>query len=1081
VENVGQYPAEVRYQTRDADGNTVWLCEDAIWLVHGEGDLGLAVRFTFPGATRHPNLVPFDPSGTVVSYFLGNDPQQWYTHVPAWGGVRYEALYPGLDLEVSSAGGRWSWQWLAGDGSAVRLDATSVVEKELRFAVRDAPAEGTTARVRLEGAELLQPAEDGRLYLSTEGLEWSILSPFGSTSAAGSASAGLVYSTLLGGAGADGGVSLAVDASGAAYVACWTDSTDLPTTPGAFDRTLNGGWDVFVGKLNSAGSSLHYATYLGGSKSDDVEALGLDGSGAAYLVGDTASTDFPTTSGAMDRSHNGGHDIYVAKLNPTGSALVYSTFVGGSGRDSAYDLFVDGDGAVYFTGETESADFPATPTAFDTTYNGGALDAFAAKLNTSGSGLGYATFLGGAGTESGTAIEVDGALCAYVAGTTDSAGFPTTSGAWDSTLGGLADAFVLKLNSSGSDTVYATYLGGSGYDGDARIALDNTGACLVAGVTTSADFPTTSGAYDRSFNGAGDAFVARLSAAGNDLLWSTLLGGSSIEWAADIVSSSDGTTCLAGSTASADFPMTPLALDDGLSGPRDGFVASLSPGATDLVFATFLGGEGEDGVEAMTQPMAGFAYVAGSTYSLDFPTTPGALQRNLGGRVDTFVAKLSLGMGCSDDSYEDNDSCPDAAPIPPGTYSDLQICSGDEDWFAIELDAGAILTATIRFSHVLGDLDMFLLDDTCSSWLGVSASVTDDEQVSYTAPADGTYRLVVEGHAGAENRYDLEIEVRSGRCQDDMYEDNDDCATASLLAPGSYPDLQVCSGDEDWFAIELAVGHTLTATIRFSHVLGDLDLRLLDNSCSGSLIVSTSITDDEQVVYTASTADTYKLKVSGYQGAQNSYDLDIEVGRVPCVDDAAEDNDSCATSILLWPGTYTGLQICPGDDDWFSIDLRAGDFLSVTIRFIHALGDLDMQVWDPGCSMAQVTSATTADSEHVERVAAADATYPFVIYGYHGAANLYDMVVEVIPHTPTATATRTSTATPTPTRTATPTGTATATATATHTPSPTATPSATGTHTATSTSTPTRTGTPVPTPTIPGRHPLYLPVIVRRS
>jgi hypothetical protein len=251
-------------------------------------------------------------------------------------------------------------------------------------------------------------------------------------------------------------LGIAVDGTGAAYVTGLTDSSDFPTTLGASDTTYNGGGDAFVSKLNSTGSTLAYSTYLGGSSSDEGFGIALDGTGAAYVTGLTASSDFPTTLGAFDTSHNGALDAFVTKLNSTGSALLYSTYLGGSSSDLGgteldygSGIAVDGTGAAYVTGQTRASDFPTTLGAFDTTYNGG-QDAFVSKLNSTGSALLYSTYLGGSRGDSGSGIAVDAAGAAYVTGLTGSANFPTTLGAFDTSYNGNGDAFVTKLDMIGA-------------------------------------------------------------------------------------------------------------------------------------------------------------------------------------------------------------------------------------------------------------------------------------------------------------------------------------------------------------------------------------------------------------------------------------------------------------------------------------------------------------------------------------------------------------------------------------------------------------------------------------------------------
>jgi hypothetical protein len=324
----------------------------------------------------------------------------------------------------------------------------------------------------------------------------------------------LEYATFLGGLGEDAGHAIAVDASGAAYVTGFTESSDFPTTPGAYDTTFKGYYsgvlysDAFVVKLNPSGSDLIYSTFLGGSSSDSGYGIAVDVSGAAYVIGETVSSDFPTTPGAFDTTYNGDIDAFVVKLNPLGTTLLYATFLGGSGADRGFGIAVDADGAAYVTGQTNSPNFPTTPGAFDITQND--YDAFAVKLNPSGTNLIYATFLGGSSRDAGYAIATDTSGAAYVIGVTGSSDFPTTPGAFNTTLKGDYDAFVITLNTSGSWPVYATFLGGSSGDVGYAIAVDTSGAVYATGYTPSSDFPTTAGAFDTTFNGDVDAFVVKI-------------------------------------------------------------------------------------------------------------------------------------------------------------------------------------------------------------------------------------------------------------------------------------------------------------------------------------------------------------------------------------------------------------------------------------------------------------------------------------------------------------------------------------------------------------------------------------------
>ncbi len=330
----------------------------------------------------------------------------------------------------------------------------------------------------------------------------------------------LIFSTLIGGSGDELGYGIAFDSSGNAFLMGGTLSANYPTTAGAFDTGYNGSGDVFATKINANGSALIYSTFIGGSDFDHGSGIAVDSTGSAYLTGYAfiAQTAYPTTPGALDTTHNGFDDVFVTKLNPTGSALTYSTFLGGLGSDRGFGIAVDSSGNAFLTGHTldSTTDFPVTAGAFDTTHNGGE-DVFAVKLNASGSALIYSTFLGGSGNDQGHAIVVDSGGNAHLMGFTDDAAtdYPTTAAAYNPTNNGAIDVFFTKLNPSGSSLSYSSFIGGSGIDRGTGIVLDSFGNAYLAGLTLDAatDYPTTNGAYDTSHNGGADVFLTKFSGA----------------------------------------------------------------------------------------------------------------------------------------------------------------------------------------------------------------------------------------------------------------------------------------------------------------------------------------------------------------------------------------------------------------------------------------------------------------------------------------------------------------------------------------------------------------------------------------
>jgi hypothetical protein len=465
---------------------------------------------------------------------------------------------------------------------------------------------------------------------------------------------GIEYSTFLGGSSDDIAAGIQVNLNGNAFVVGTTQSPNFPTTAGAFRRTgATGNFsDVFVSKLNPTGTGLVYSTFIGGSNFDWGRGLAIDAAGNAYVTGQTKSSNFPTTAGAFDRSFNidtcprcgiDQYDAFALKLNAAGSGLVYSTFLGGFDVDDGMAIAVDGSGNAYVAGETGSANFPTTAGAFDTSRNG-AFDSFITKLNAAGSALLYSSFVGGTAVEYPSRVAVDAARNVFVMGQTSSTDFPTTPGAFDTTANGAFDVFVTKLNSTGSALIYSTFLGGTDFDSGGGLAIDTAGNAYVAGGTGSFDFPTTPGAFDTLADGS-EAFVTKLNPAGSALVYSTLLGGTASESAGGLTLDGASNAWVTGGTSSADFPVIVGAADSTHNGMTDVFVSELNANGSALLYSTYLGGSNSEVGNDIALDAAGGVYVAGHTYSIDYPTTAGAFDTVFNGDLlifwgDGFVTKL---------------------------------------------------------------------------------------------------------------------------------------------------------------------------------------------------------------------------------------------------------------------------------------------------------------------------------------------------------------------------------------------------------------------------------------------------------
>jgi len=490
----------------------------------------------------------------------------------------------------------------------------------------------------------------------------------------------LVWSTFLGGILPDRGEGIALDDAGNAYVAGATSSTEFPTTSGAYDTIGPIDWDedVFVTKLNPAGSALVYSTFLGGEYPDAGLAIAIDGLGCAFVTGRTNSNDFPATPTAYDTSLSDSDDAFVTKLTADGSDLIYSTYLGDMWSDIGQGIAVDDSGCAYVTGYTNSSDFPTTPGAFDTTADGGWSegDAFVTKFTPAGDNLVYSTFLAGEEwmDEAASAIAVDDSGCAYITGYTGSSTFPVTPGAFDPIPSGL-DGFVTKLNPDGSDLIYSTFLGGNyDYDDGRGIALDDAGQAYITGYTYSLDFPTTPGCFDDTYGGDSDGFVTCLNSDGSDLVYSSFLGGAYDDAGQGIAVDSSGSACVTGHTVSYDFPTTPDAYDitlcDDVDLWWDAFMTKVAPAGDDLDYSTYLGGWFEESGRAIAVDDDANIYVTGYTGSDDFPTTAGAFDTTFDSEEstsDVFVAKFSLG------------TIP--PPTPPAAPENLTITLAGDDLF----------------------------------------------------------------------------------------------------------------------------------------------------------------------------------------------------------------------------------------------------------------------------------------------------------------------------------------------------------------------------------------------------------------
>lgn len=630
--------------------------------------------------SQKPHIAGSGSSSAKVNYFKGPR-DNWRTSIATWQEVSLGEVYAGINLKLRANGHNVEKLFTVHPGGRV---------EDIALKVHGAKGLSVNQKGELEVATELGPITYTRpvAYQEINGrrvevsVAYSLAAPELAEADTGMSygfKAGsydkthdlvidpLLAATFLGGSGTEEGIELALDGSGNIVVAGLTDSPDFPTTAGAFDRIYGGGqFDVFVSKLNPAGDTLLFSTFIGGSDDEDNNdpesgeelykfGMAVDNAGNVYVSTNTHSADFPTTVGAYDRTFNGGtSDVFVLKLSAAGDQLVYSTFLGGSGNEYGGGVAVDSDGSAYVAGETLSTDFPTTAGAYDETYNGGNGDIFVTKLNPSGSALVYSTYLGGSYWDEATDIAVDSSGNAYVLGGGDSADYPTTPGAYDPSYNQqdshYFDIYLTKLNAAGNGLVYSTFLGGNKKDWAEGLALDGEGNAYVAGGTASSNFPVTPGAYATTFDTIGPgcsffskkSFITKFDATGSSLSYSTFIphaGGMAIKV------DSSGNACLGGISCSTAFPTTANAVAAELNGVMDAVVLKLNSSGNGLLYATYLGGSASgDGFElayGIDVDAQGNIYVLGTTSSPDFPTQSPVQATYGGGASDAFVAIIS--------------------------------------------------------------------------------------------------------------------------------------------------------------------------------------------------------------------------------------------------------------------------------------------------------------------------------------------------------------------------------------------------------------------------------------------------------
>jgi hypothetical protein len=666
--NQGQAPAAVNYLAHGS-GYSVALTAQGAQVNLSQGATNNTLNLQLLGANVSTPAIGQEELITKSNYLVGNDPSKWLTNIANYGQVEYRNVYQGVDAVYS--------------GNQGRLETTFLVQPG---------ASAGAIRMQVQGAQSLALDGQGNLVLHTSGGDVTEQAPVTYQEINGVRQAvssryvlegnnqvgfqvgaydpsqtliidpTLSYSSYLSAAGAD--YAIAVDNAGNAYI----------------------GGSLGIAKLNSTGTALLYSTTLGGS----VYGVALDSSGDAYLTGAARSTSFATTANALQPTYPGTRCGFFTVLNPTGSGLLYSTYlpgvlpnyVTGTTQNSyAGNIAVDSSGNAYITASANSS-LPTTAGAFQPSYPGGSSSSTACLMEidpylSGTASLVYSTFLGGSGGDGGSGVSLDSAGNVYVTGYTHSANFPTTPGAFQTAYGGGGggDVFVAKLNTAlagPASLIYSTYLGGSGGDGatpdlgfhgsststigTARgpaITVDSSGAAYVTGNTSSTNFPVTAGAY-RTSNPYPNtvAFLSKLDPTGSKLVYSTYLGANyrqkkgtyNATIATGVVVDANGNATITGLTYATDFP-TVNPIQSTLGGYSDAFVTTFNAAGSGLLFSTYLGGSLDDWAMGIAEDSTGNVYVAGFTGSSTFPVTPGAYQTSFSGPWTGFVFKIDPPAG----------------------------------------------------------------------------------------------------------------------------------------------------------------------------------------------------------------------------------------------------------------------------------------------------------------------------------------------------------------------------------------------------------------------------------------------------
>ncbi|MEO0126923.1 MAG: SBBP repeat-containing protein [candidate division WOR-3 bacterium] len=604
-----------------------------------------SIKWTLENVSKEVQIIGLDTMPHYSNYFIGNKPEKWRTEVPHFKAIFYSGIYPDIDLKFYACADNIKYDFIVKPGA----DPSSISIRYSEIGALNVSEDGKSVIVangnlhnefdllvyQVRGGKKIEI--DGRFKISNKNsLGFEIGEYDKSLPLIIDPRVSIIYSTYLGGSSYESGNDVVVDTLGCAYVTGYTLSTNFPLQ-NPYQNNNAGGFDVFVSKFSYNGNQLLYSTYLGGTDEDVTYGIAIDSLGNIYIAGRTSSTNFPVINYYQQYYGGGLYDAFVTKISASGTQLLFSTYLGGSGDDQAMDIAVDPNSHCYVVGKTSSTNFPLR-NPLQPNYGGGYFDCFITKFLPSGNQLAFSTYLGGSVLDEGWGLALDSANNIYTVGYTSSPDFPVQD-PFQPNPAGANDGFVTKLSAAGNALIYSTYFGGELYDYCQAVCVDRFGHAYVTGGTESDNFPIYN-PYQNIHYGV-DAFVSKFSVNGTNLVFSTFLGGTSYEYGQDIAVDSYQCVYVTGYTGSGNFPLRNAFQNFYGGGYYDGFITKFVFAGNQLSYSSYLGGNSDDVPYGLAIDQSGCAYVTGNTLSSNFPVM-NPFQGIINGPADAFLTKLSM-------------------------------------------------------------------------------------------------------------------------------------------------------------------------------------------------------------------------------------------------------------------------------------------------------------------------------------------------------------------------------------------------------------------------------------------------------